>query len=125
MIENYYPIDFREIKDKNRISISKDVIEKLCNPEEVLFVKYKANGEEVIVIQNASDPPISDNIIGRSKIDARERITLSMKVQKEIGFMGHEAKKFVGIIELGIDGGVKILELCRIGRISNKVKYNG
>jgi len=122
MIENYYPIDFREIKDKNRISISRDVIEKLDNPTEVLFIKYKANGEEVVVIQNASEPPISNEVIGRSKIDARERITLSIRVQKELGFAGNEPKKFVGIIELEIDGGVKILELCRIGRIGKKVK---
>jgi len=120
MIENYYPIDFREIKDKNRISISRDVIEKLDNPTEVLFIKYKANGEEVVVIQNASEPPISNEVIGRSKIDARERITLSIRVQKELGFAGNEPKKFVGIIELEIDGGVKILELCRIGRIGKK-----
>lgn len=120
MIENYYPIDFREIKDKNRISISKDVIKKLGNPTEILFVKYKTNGEEVISLFNSSEKYINGNVIGRSRIDGRDRITLSSKVQKELGFNGHEPKKFVGIIELEVDMGIKILELCRIGKVGKR-----
>ena len=123
MVEDYYPFDFREIKDKNRISLSNDLMKRLEYPEEIVFSKYGINGEERIIINNANHK-IQGEIIGKSRIDNKQRCTIPRKVQYELGFyrpdeQRHQRKnrkKFVGIIEVITKDG-NFIELCRIGRI--------
>lgn len=116
IIENYLPYDLRQIKDKNRISLSKELLKRLNNPEEIIFSVFSFDGEERILLFNAKDTNIKGREIAKVKVDGKSRCAIPSAVQEELGFKNKKNKRFVGIIEITTSYG-NFIELCRIGRI--------
>lgn len=117
MAQDYKPIDLREIKDKNRVSLSNDLLQILGEPDKIVFSKYELNGDTKIVVNNGDDVTIGTPIGKSVALETpKNRLTIIKPVLEEIGMNNTEetGKKFVGFFHVPNQSGGRVVELCRI-----------
>jgi len=114
MVSDYIPIDLREIKDKNRVSVSSDLLKILGKPDRIVFSRYVVNGDTKIVVNNADDVVMGESIGMTVNVDQKQRITITQKVQNEMGFKNDGKKKFIGFFHTQNKKGGRVVELCKV-----------
>lgn len=115
---DYIPVDIRKIKDKNRVYISNDLMKLLGNPEIIVYSKLEVNGDTKIVVNNAHNKVIG-NEIDAVKIDGKQRCTIPKKVREELGIDDRKNSNFVGffITKAKDRNVIEIINIANLGKM--------
>lgn len=119
---DYIPIDIRKLKDKNRVSLSDDLIKLLGNPEIIVYSKLELDGDVKIVVNNARKKIIGKEI-DAVKIDGKQRCTITKKVRDELGIDDKNSNNFVGFFITNAKD-KKLVEIINISNLGKRVKEN-
>jgi len=112
---DYIPVDIRKVKDKNRVYLSDDLMKLLGNPEIIVYSKFHANGDKKVVVNNAHNEVIG-NEIDAVKVDDRQRCTIPKKVRSELGIDGKRNNTFVGFFLTNATDR-KVIEVINIAKL--------